>query len=126
MIAAETHADPPGERQPGTVFQPFGGVCKANLTPSRGNTASRLVATSPVLQSWSARSRQEQHKDCEMETSAVLHGNEQEVGQLQDARRQALPGALKVNTQPERHIEPWGQGREQGDPEPWVPRTPQS
>ena len=37
-----------------------------------------------------------------MEMSPVLHGNEQELGQLQDARKQALPGVLKVNTQAER------------------------
>lgn len=37
-----------------------------------------------------------------------------------------LPGVLKVNTQPERNIEPRGRGREQEDPEPWVSRSPRA
>jgi len=62
--AAGTRADPPGERQPGLVFQPLGGNCRANLAPSPGNTVSRLLTASSLLRSWSTRSRQEQHKNC--------------------------------------------------------------
>lgn len=36
---------------------------------------------------------QEQHEACEMETSPVLHGNQEELGQPREARSQMLPGA---------------------------------
>lgn len=61
VTAVETRADPPGEGQPGTVFQPFGGISKTNSVPSPGNTTSGSLGTSSCSGAgpWS---RQEQHK----------------------------------------------------------------